>query len=117
MTEQQPMKMAAAEALYKTEQPASFSLFTIGSLDGRGEVRDQGPGPVVVSGHRELRRQGGGDQPAACAVREDVRPGSGTAYYSPGDYTPIIPVTYWSFRLMIGLGMFAAAVAVAAARW
>ena len=26
MTEQQPMKMAAAEALYETKQPASFSV-------------------------------------------------------------------------------------------
>ena len=34
MTEVQPMKMAAAEALYDTEQPAAFSIFTIGSLDG-----------------------------------------------------------------------------------
>src|ERR1051326_8412572 len=30
----QPMKMAAAEALYHTAQPAPFSLFTIGSLNG-----------------------------------------------------------------------------------
>ncbi len=37
MTEVQPMKMAAAEALYDTEQPADFSLFTIGSLDGSKE--------------------------------------------------------------------------------
>src|SRR6266542_6295862 len=37
MTEQQPMKMAAAEALYNTAKPASFSVFTIGSLDGREE--------------------------------------------------------------------------------
>jgi cytochrome bd ubiquinol oxidase subunit I len=33
----------------------------------------------------------------------------GAKYYSAGDYTPIIPVTYWSFRFMIGLGVFAAA--------
>ena len=38
MTELQPMKMAAAEALYDTEQPAPFSLFTIGSLDGSEEI-------------------------------------------------------------------------------
>jgi cytochrome d ubiquinol oxidase subunit I len=25
--------------------------------------------------------------------------------YGPGDYRPYVPVTYWSFRLMIGLGM------------
>jgi cytochrome d ubiquinol oxidase subunit I len=33
-TQYQPMKMAAAEALYHTSQPAPFSLFTIGSLNG-----------------------------------------------------------------------------------
>jgi cytochrome d ubiquinol oxidase subunit I len=28
--------------------------------------------------------------------------------YGENDYTPIIPVTYWSFRFMMGLGFFAA---------
>src|SRR3954466_9625116 len=37
MTQVQPMKMAAAEALYQTEKPASFSIFTIGTLDGSRE--------------------------------------------------------------------------------
>ena len=34
MDSQQPMKMAAAEALYNTSSPASFSLFTVGTLNG-----------------------------------------------------------------------------------
>src|SRR6478672_13339134 len=38
MTDVQPMKMASAEALYNTSTPASFSIFTIGSLDGSSEV-------------------------------------------------------------------------------
>ena len=37
MTEVQPMKMAAAEALYDTEQPADFSIFTVGTPDGTEE--------------------------------------------------------------------------------
>jgi cytochrome d ubiquinol oxidase subunit I len=32
--------------------------------------------------------------------------------YGPGSYTPIIPVTYWSFRLMIGIGLLAALIAL-----
>ena len=32
-----------------------------------------------------------------------------TTWTEGGDYTPVIPVTYWSFRFMMGLGMFAAA--------
>jgi cytochrome d ubiquinol oxidase subunit I len=34
MVEQQPMKMAAAEALYETTDYAPFSIFTVGTLDG-----------------------------------------------------------------------------------
>ena len=34
MVQQQPMKMAAAEALYETATPAPFSILTVGSLDG-----------------------------------------------------------------------------------
>ena len=35
MVETQPMKMAAAEALYNSQDPASFSLLTIGDLNGK----------------------------------------------------------------------------------
>nr|HPJ19867.1 cytochrome ubiquinol oxidase subunit I [Actinomycetota bacterium] len=38
MVEIQPMKMAAAEALYETAAPAPFSIFTIGTLDGSEPV-------------------------------------------------------------------------------
>ncbi len=31
-----------------------------------------------------------------------------TAQYGPGDYRPSIPITYWTFRLMIGTGVLAA---------
>jgi cytochrome d ubiquinol oxidase subunit I len=33
------------------------------------------------------------------------------AKYGPGSYEPIIPVTYWSFRLMAGFGSLAALLA------
>ena len=38
MAEVQPMKLAALEAVWETEQPASFSLLTIGDLTGKQEV-------------------------------------------------------------------------------
>ena len=41
MTEQQPMKMAAAEALCETESNVAFSLFTIGTLDGSERDRSR----------------------------------------------------------------------------
>ncbi|WP_193608202.1 cytochrome ubiquinol oxidase subunit I [Nocardioides lijunqiniae] len=113
MTEVQPMKMAAAEALYETEQPADFSVFTVGSLDG-SEERFAIKVPRLLSflatgdlegevvGIDELREQ----------YAEEYGSDPGAAYYSPGDYTPVIPLTYWTFRLMMGLGMAAAAIAV-----
>ena len=97
MVEVQPMKMAAAEALYETEAPASFSILTIGTLDGQHELfsiripyllsfLSTGDPQGEVKGIRELQR-----------TYEET--------YGPGSYAPIIPSTYWTFRLMIGLGM------------
>ncbi|MET1060595.1 MAG: cytochrome ubiquinol oxidase subunit I, partial [Nocardioides sp.] len=33
----------------------------------------------------------------------------GAAYYTAGDYVPNIPVTYWTFRFMMGVGLLVAA--------
>ena len=106
MTSQQPMKMAAAEALYETSEPASFSLFTIGTLDGRSEVASvripsllsfmaTGSPSGSVEGINDLQRQY-------------------SSQYGEGNYVPYVPVTYWSFRLMIGFGALAMAVAAVA---
>ncbi|MFI5589480.1 cytochrome ubiquinol oxidase subunit I [Amycolatopsis sp. NPDC051758] len=96
MTEQQPMKMAAAEALYDTVGPASFSLFTIGSLDGSQEkfsVRVPGVLSFMATGSFDGRVEGINDLQAAEQQQ-----------YGPGEYRPDIPVAYWTFRLMIGFG-------------
>ncbi|GAA4737055.1 cytochrome ubiquinol oxidase subunit I [Phytohabitans rumicis] len=106
MTEVQPMKMAAAEALYQTEQPASFSIFTIGTLDGSKEV-------YALKIPYLLSWLGTGDVNGTVHGINDLQ-AQYTAEYGPGDYSPTIPVTYWSFRLMIGLGMLAAALALLA---
>src|SRR5262245_14616654 len=99
MTEQQPMKMAAAEALYGTAQPASFSLFTIGTLNGGEEVwslRVPGLLSFMATGSFDGQVEGINDIQAQYQRT-----------YGPGDYRPSIPVTYWSFRFMIGLGAIA----------
>ena len=112
MTDVQPMKMAAAEGLYDTEASADFSLLTIGTLDGSRETFSiKIPGLLsflgtghtdgTVEGINQLREQ----------YQEEYGQDPGATYYSPGDYTPIIPVTYWTFRIMIGLGLLGALVA------
>ncbi len=35
-----------------------------------------------------------------------------TAAYGPGSYTPVIPITYWTFRLMVLAGFALAGLAV-----
>jgi cytochrome d ubiquinol oxidase subunit I len=111
MTDVQPMKMAAAEALYDTEQPASFSILTIGTLDGSEEKFSikvprllswlaTGTWDGEVQGINQLREQ----------YEETYGQDPGAAYYSPSGYVPVIWLTYWTFRLMIGLGVAGAVV-------
>ena len=53
MTDQQPMKMAAAEAIWDTQAPASFSVFTIGTPDGETRaVLPAHPLPALLPGRR-----------------------------------------------------------------
>jgi cytochrome d ubiquinol oxidase subunit I len=104
MTEQQPMKMAAAEALYSAKSGAPFSLFTIGSLNGREEVfslRVPNVLSFMATGSLNGRVEGINDVQSAYQAR-----------YGFGDYIPYVPVTYWGFRLMIGFGALAALVAL-----
>ncbi|MCW2817054.1 MAG: cytochrome ubiquinol oxidase subunit [Nocardioides sp.] len=112
MTEVQPMKMAAAEGLYETESPASFSLVTLGSLDGSEEtfaVKVPGLLSYLATGDPSAEVRGINDLRAE--YEETYGQDPGEAYYTAGDYTPPIAVSYWSFRLMIGLGLLAAALA------
>ncbi|WP_232678632.1 cytochrome ubiquinol oxidase subunit I [Nocardioides sp. R-C-SC26] len=112
MTEVQPMKMAAAEGLYRSEEGADFSLLTVGTLDGSEERF-----AITVPNLLSFLATGsfGGRVEGITDLRETYRAtygqDPGAAYYSPGDYTPTIPLTYWTFRLMIGTGMAALAIA------
>jgi len=104
MTEVQPMKMAAAEALWETEQPAAFSIFTIGTLDGTEEVfavRIPGLLSFLATGDWSAEVVGINDLQARYEQQ-----------FGPGDYTPNTPVTYWTFRFMIGAGFLAAIAAM-----
>jgi cytochrome bd ubiquinol oxidase subunit I len=103
MTEQQPMKMAAAEALYSTTDGASFSLFTVGSLNGQQEifsVRVPKLLSLMATTSPTGRVDGINDLQSEYAAK-----------FGPGDYRPYVPITYWSFRLMIGFGVLAMLIA------
>jgi cytochrome bd ubiquinol oxidase subunit I len=103
MTEVQPMKMAAAEALYESEQPASFSIFTVGTLDGSREVFSvKVPYLLSFLGTGSFDGEVQGINPLQKSYEK---------LYGPGSYKPNVPLTYWTFRLMVGVGMASAAIA------
>ncbi|WP_430592803.1 cytochrome ubiquinol oxidase subunit I [Humidisolicoccus flavus] len=101
MVEAQPMKMAAAEAHYYTSSgaEASFSLFSLGTPDGTEEIFSVRIPYLLalLSTHDPLGTVEGINDLQAQYV--DM--------FGPGDYTPTIWITYWSFRWMIGLGVAA----------
>ena len=106
MTEQQPMKMSAAEALYDTTESAPFSLLTIGTLDGSRSVF-QIDIPSVLSFMSTGNFNGVVEGVNDLEAKYDKQ-------FGPGDYTPNIPLAYWSFRLMIGFGFLGALFALLA---
>ncbi len=96
MTEVQPMKMAAAEALYEDAQPAPFSAFTIGTLDGSEPI-------FQLEVPRLLSFLAAGDFDSQVRGIDSLQ-AEYEQTYGPGDYRPNVPVTYWTFRLMITAG-------------
>jgi len=118
MFQQQPGKMASAEALCEGEEAASFSILSIGNLnEGCEGVRHILTIPYVASylgtGHFTGPES---YLPGVYDVQEDytARYGDTTASGEPVTYTPPLAVAYWSFRLMIGFAAFSAALALLA---
>jgi cytochrome bd ubiquinol oxidase subunit I len=97
MYRQQPMKMASAEALWDTSEPAPFSVFAYGDVArGHNTVAVEVPGLLSFLAHDDFSSRVPGINDINRAEQ---------AAYGPGDYRPVIPVTYWGFRGMIGFGM------------
>ncbi|MFW2513429.1 cytochrome ubiquinol oxidase subunit I [Demequina sp. SO4-13] len=115
MFEQQPIKMAAAEGLVHTAEPAGFSLLTIGNLAGND------PDSVVhlVEIPNFLSYMATGDWNAEVKGLDELqeiyaeRYGEFDENGEAIEYRPNLAVTYWSFRLMIGLAVFSAAMCAA----
>ncbi len=116
MTEVQPMKMAAAEALYDTSPQGSgapFSVLTIGSLDGQhANALIEIPGLLsfLGTGTWDGEVKGINDLKAQYAATYGAT-GDPTLVDATTDYVPNIPTTYWTFRLMIGTSFAAIGIA------
>jgi cytochrome d ubiquinol oxidase subunit I len=97
MREVQPMKLAAIEAVWETEQPASFSLLTIGNLTGKEEVwsiRIPYAMSFLACNNFTCEVKGVNELQAEAVQK-----------YGQGDYIPLMVVTYWTFRIMMAFGL------------
>ena len=96
METQQPMKMAAAEAQYNTSNGASFSLLTIGNLSGSPIFQIRIPHALSVLSDNSW------NGPVLGVNQVQAKE---AATYGKGSYVPVLWVTYWTFRIMVGCGM------------
>ena len=114
MVATQPMKMAAAEALYNTAcgADASFSIFSLGTPDGTSEIWSLRVPYLLsflsthtfdgcVEGINNLNADYTQNWPMFADQLGGELP-----------FAPVIWVTYWSFRWMMGFGAAAALVSV-----
>jgi cytochrome d ubiquinol oxidase subunit I len=103
MIQIQPMKIAAAEGLFESEDPASFSLITIGDLEGRREIfAIRIPYLLSLLSYNRLSGEVRGINDLQAEYE---------ATYGPGDYVPQAWIAYWSFRFMVGAGLLMLALA------
>ncbi|WES64532.1 cytochrome ubiquinol oxidase subunit I [Microbacter sp. GSS18] len=113
MVETQPMKMAAAEALFNSAcgADASFSLFSIGTPDGTSEIWSlRVPYLLAFLSTHTLNGCVEGINDLNLAYTTEIFPQF--ADQVDGNFAPILWVTYWSFRWMMGFGGIAALIAV-----
>jgi len=98
MIRTEPMKMAAAEGLWNTEDPASFSVITlIDQKNNRDIVNIRVPYILSFLAY---------DKPTGVVqginnIQKDYE-----EKYGPGNYVPNIMVNYFSFRIMVFAGLF-----------
>lgn len=122
MFEQQPLKMAAAEAA--CHDGTSFSVLSVGPLGGQDCSQVVGvieiPGVLSFLAHGDFDTDIKGvntlipEYQAKYGTTLPDNPIYGERAGQAIDYLPVMEVTYWGFRLMIGFGILAAGFAALA---
>jgi cytochrome bd ubiquinol oxidase subunit I len=97
MFQQQPMKMASAESLCNTDTDPDFSVLTVGTHNNCDSVTRVIEVPYVLP----FLAKGRFTDVTLQGVRDIQR--DYEHRFGPNDYRPNLFVTYWSFRMMIGL--------------
>ena len=97
-TDVQPMKIAASEALWDTEEPAAFSLFQIGGFTESDQTPSfdiEVPGLLSFLATNSFKGEVVGINELQSQAEQQ---------YGPGNYIPDVRLVYWSMRVMAYLG-------------
>jgi cytochrome d ubiquinol oxidase subunit I len=95
MVATQPMKMAAAEKLFESADPADLSVITLGTINPIVDIRI--PGALSFLSYNRFE----GEVIGINDLQEYL-----TEEYGPDNYVPPVELMYWSFRIMVFGGMF-----------
>ena len=97
-TNVQPMKIASTEALWNTQQPASFSIFQIGGFT----KSDQTPTfSLEIPGLLSYLATGSFHGKVVGLNQNQEKQ---VAEHGPGNYLPMVELEYWCMRIMAYLG-------------
>lgn len=93
----QPMKLAAMEGMWETEQPAGFSVFASINQQERTSKRElKIPYLLSILSYNNATSEVKGLNELEAMYIEK---------HGEGDYLPPVAIVYWSFRFMVGLGI------------
>lgn len=97
LIETQPMKLAAAEALWESADPAPFTVFAnINPEEKSNSMQLEIPGLLSFLSYNKFSGQVEGLNDLQLQYEEQ---------YGPGDYIPPVRTVFWSFRAMVLSGL------------
>lgn len=96
LSQEQPMKLAAAEALWETEDPASFSF--VANIDEENRTNN---GALSIPGGLSflLYYKFDGEVKGLNDLQAEME-----AKHGPGNYIPPVTVVFYTFRIMVAAG-------------
>ena len=96
LLERQPMKLAAAEALWETKHSAPLTIISGIDQENQTNTFEVGfPGMLSFLATDKFDAEIPGIKDLQQQFEEEL---------GPGDYIPNVPIVYWSFRVMVALG-------------
>ncbi len=95
--EVQPMAAAASEALWETANPAPFTVVAIFDSTGKQEIWSLKI-PKALSLLYFFSTEG--EVLGINQIQAEYE-----AMYGPGDYIPLVALSFWTFRIMVAMGL------------